>query len=1160
MKRTMKIRLFIFFTLFLACQGLLPSVAFAAAPVEDGVYYIANATTEGYLGLGKYHNVDPYIYYVTDGLDKTPDGYWIITNTRSGYTFRNEATGQLLVFTTERVDQYYKYMTLADESWGDHSEFWNIIEGDDGTYSIQSAIETDYYWNLRSGTNMMGTYRGSSGTNWNERYVFHKKDDTPGPDPDPDPIVGPSFPEALHVYLTDGRMEAYPLKYVTNYAEKDGKLYIETNINWTYTYDLSKVDSVSERTPQDFPTFESFKFNNKFNDQLFTDVDGEMVGDTVFATVAAIGKRLTPSFKVADENVLVYVDEKLQTSKETRLRFDKDIYYVVARKGHTILTAEPDNKYFQHPYGRIVRVHVDWLTDRAEVPTIYINTTDGQTITSKDYYKDAEIIIDGHGIFPSMKKTEVQIKGRGNSSWGWPKKPYRLKFDEKVKPLGMTKGKSWVLLSNYQTGSLMSNAIGMKAANLMKAAAANHIVPVDLYLNGEYRGSYNLTEKVGFSNNSVDLEDDSAAALLELDSYFDEPAGQKFRSQPYNLPINVKEPDFSEGTTTLTLETVQNDFNRFMNTLYRGQDISRHVDVEQLVRFLMVNELIINYELYHPKSTFCYRESFESDTSKYVFGPVWDLDWGFGYERSGNYFRNEATYNYWTQGPNMEVVQFIRDLRFKYTPMSDIYQSLWKEFMDKNLTELLEYCQDYYDFAKNSFDLNRTKWSDNTNYEKQVQEAATWLETRANKIYEDILDGVRPDMPDPIEYVEFDNNKLYTITCKRGELILSYDCEGLEAGQSAWWTVNDYEKQFAIINIEGNNYLYSPYLKSFLKTGTSLNGEWVKELGSPIYFDTSHPDGKYLFMISTLTDSGNTLWFNNNGSTIVINSWNTPDDGDRWLIAEVADFDPSEALEIASASLFAVTNRYLFEGKVVGTETRMMPKGALPPEPSEEWANAFVTLHEPDDMPYQIVEDVTIDYEVEWFGPFLFSTSPDDAYWYNMTIRSDYFVGKQDSEPYYPSVVDEETLLSDGNYFWAFGGDPYHVKVYNYTTGFDETLTLVGDLAVMRPGDYAWDLLPNSDGFVLRIPGTEYSCINQFGGTGGPLKYWNDKNSPADNGSTFRIFEANVDAIPSVHNSQLTTHDDIYDLSGRQIVNRKLSNHTLPRGIYIVNRRKIAIK
>ena len=1162
----MKIRLFTFISLFLSCLGFLPSVALAAALVEDGVYYISNATTEGYLGLGKYHNVDPWIYYVTDGQEKTEDGYWVITNTRSGYTFRNEATGQMLVFTTEREDQYYKYMKLTTESSGDHSEFWNIIEGEDGTCSIQSTIATDYYWNLRSGTSMMGTYSGSSGTNWNERYVFHKKEVKPDVDPDPDPLLPTDpytpvvFTEALHVYLSDGRIQAYPLKYVTGHRESEGKLIIETNLGWDYTYSLAEVDSVSEQAPT-FPTFTSFKFNNDFNDQLFTTANGEIVGDSVSVTVTAIGKRLTPSFKVTDEEAEVYVCDVLQKSKETRMRFDKDIYYVISPKGCTMLMPEADNKYFMHPYGRVIRVHVDWLTDRAEVPTIYINTADGQSITSKTVFKDATITIDGHGIFPSMEETAVQIKGRGNSSWSWPKKPYRLKFAEKVKPLGMTKGKSWVLLSNYQTGSLMSNAIGMKAANLMGASAANHIVPVDLYLNGEYRGSYNFTEKVGFSNNSVDLDDDSAAALLELDSYYDEPSGQKFHSTPYNLPINVKEPDFSEGTTTLTLETVSTDFNRFMNTLYCGQDISRHVDIEQLVRFLMVNELILNYEFYHPKSTFCYRESYDSDTSKYVFGPVWDLDWAYGYERNRNYFRNEATYNYWLDGPNMEVVQFVRDLRFKYAPMSDVYKSLWKEFMDNDLTELLEYCQDYYDFAKNSFALNRTKWSDNTNYEQQVQEATNWLQTRANKIYEDIINDVRPDMPDPIEPVEFANNKLYTITCKRGDLILSYDYQGLAAGQKAWWTVYDIDRQFAIISIEDNYYLYCPYLKSYLKTGTKSNGEWVKELGSPIYFDTSHADGEYQFMISTKTESGSTLWFNNNSSTIVINSWNTPDDGDRWLIEEVGDFDPTEALEIASTSLLAVTNRYLFNGEVVGTETRMMPKGSLPPEPSDRWKNVFVRLNEPANIPYQITEDVTIDYEVEWFGPFFFSTSPGDAYWYNMTIRSDYFVGKQDTEPYYPDEVDEETLLYDPGYFWAFGGNPYQVKVYNYTTGFDETLTANGDYAVMRPGEYAWDLLPNSDGFVLRQPGTEYSCINQFGGVGGPLKFWNDGNSTKDNGSTFRIFEADVTGIPSICDSQSSLHSSqLYDLSGRQIVNRKLSNRTLTPGIYIVNGRKVVVK
>ena len=141
--------------------GLAPQSALANAPVEDGTYYISNLTQDGYLGLGAYHGVDPYIYYVSDGQEKTADAYWVVTNTRSGYTFRNEATGQLLVFTEERVDQYYKYMTLASESPGDKSEYWNIIEGDDGACCIQSVVSTAHYWNLRSGTGMMGTYSGS---------------------------------------------------------------------------------------------------------------------------------------------------------------------------------------------------------------------------------------------------------------------------------------------------------------------------------------------------------------------------------------------------------------------------------------------------------------------------------------------------------------------------------------------------------------------------------------------------------------------------------------------------------------------------------------------------------------------------------------------------------------------------------------------------------------------------------------------------------------------------------------------------------------------------------------------------------------------------------------------------------------------------------------
>ncbi len=1147
-----------------------------AAVIEDGVYYITCEQGEGYVGLGSYHGVSPYICYVTDGEKPTEDAYWVVTNTRSGYTFRNEASGEYLVYTTERDDAFYKWMTLETDPQ-DWVQFWNVRDNGDGTVSINSVVAENYYWNLRLSQGLLGTY-SSTGYSANERYTFYKKGSEPGPgpgpgpgpDPDPEePEVMTKFPDALHVYLTDGRIEAYPLEYITSHTQSGSNLVIETNIGQTFTYPMSQVSQVTEQAPTDFPMFESFKFNDKFNDQVFVDADGVIDADTVNVTLAAIGKRLTASFKVPDDQTLVYVNGVRQESKVSRLRFDPDVYYVVTRAGIKMLLPDTqdgdtggETTYSMQPYGRMVRVHVDWLTDRAEVPTIYINTEDGQPITSKTEYKNATFRIDGHDIFPSMEETPMQIRGRGNSSWGWAKKPYRLKFEEKVKPLGMTKGKNWVLLANGIGGSMMSNAVGMKAACLMGAAAANHIVPVDVYLNGEYRGSYNFTEKVGLANNSVDLEDETAAALLELDSYYDEPEGQKFRSQPYNLPINIKEPEFAEGTTSLTFEQIRDNFNAFMATLYRGQDISQYVDVEQLVRFLMVNELICNFELYHPKSTFCYRESFESDTSKYVFGPVWDLDWAFGYEQGHNYFKYNTTSNYWLDNPNMEVVEFMRDLRWKYEPMSDVYRDLWQEFMENDLQELKEYCQDYYDFAKNSFASNRNVWGDRTDYAQQADEAAIWLDTRANKIWEDIINDVKPDRPDPVdppEPIEFANDKLYAISCRRGDLVLSNDHQGLEAGQSVWWELPEEDTQFAIINIAGNNYLYSPVLKSYLKANdhSDGNGQWVEELGSPIYIEEwPQPDGEYMYKMSILNDYGNVWYFNNNSTRIVINSWDTPDDGDRWRIEEIGDFDPTEALEIAQGSLYAVTTNLMFDGEVLNSETKYMPYGAQLPEPPTEWSNALVTLKPVGTHPFSVTDDTTVAYEAIWRGPFAFSTSEDDATWYNMTIRSDYMVGKTEEEPYHPVAVFSADTLMMETFQWAFGGNPYKVKVYNRSTGFDEVLTLEGVNAVMRPGDYSWDILPNDDGFVLRVPGTDSWCLNQHGGKGGPLRYWESGNSLTDNGSTFRVNEAPefYDNLMSLTTDSSKKGDGkIYTLSGQQVTRPK-------RGIYIVNGRKVVVR
>ena len=415
--------------------------------------------------------------------------------------------------------------------------------------------------------------------------------------------------------------------------------------------------------------------------------------------------------------------------------------------------------YEMRPFGRNYRVHIDWLTDQptARVPRIDINTNTGEMISSKEYYLDATISIDGGGVYPDMAETPVQIKGRGNSSWDsweWAKNPYRLKFASKQKPLGMTNGKSWVLLANKQGGSMLSNAVGMKAAGLVGTAAANHIIPVELYINGNYRGNYNFTEKVGVSNNSIDVANEDSTALLELDTYFDET--YRFRSAQYNLPVNIQFPDFAEDPTMITQQMIETDFNNFMRRLKNGVEISSLVDIEMLARYLLVTELIANFELHHPKSTYLYKEAIGSYNSKFVFGPIWDLDWAYGYELNKQYCTTGATSNYYT-AVNMEARQWVNDLRYVSKALDRTYYTVWTNFMENHLQELLDYCDDYFAYAEPSLQNNATQWGDGYDYATVTSNTKQWLERRANYVYNSLK--VYPiDTPEEEDDMHFDDD------------------------------------------------------------------------------------------------------------------------------------------------------------------------------------------------------------------------------------------------------------------------------------------------------------------------------------------------------------------------------------------------------------------
>ena len=441
------------------------------------------------------------------------------------------------------------------------------------------------------------------------------------------------------------------------------------------------------------------------------------------------------------------------------------------------------------PFGRTYKVIVDYPTDHPtteySVPRIdlAINFGDGNTSSAWDYshwigmngkdnWHNATFTMDGAGVWEDIPATSIKVKGRGNSSWSGSynsKNPYRMKFPEKVKMCGLSGGKNWVLLANKQTGSMATNAIAMKIADQVGSLACNHIIPVELYVNGNYRGSYNLTEKVGIANNSIDVTIDKTApeyegwtedqlaeeklvkeanvCLLELDTYYDET--HKFKTDQYSICTNIKYPDLEESDDrrTLTESQIQTSFNNIASLLINGptynagkyEQYTDYVDMDAWARAWFVNDLVRNQECKHPKSWYVYNEDIQNG-APWQFGPVWDFDWAYGYDGTSKYYVYNADTDifYGCTASNLGYPFF--DALRSSTLAKQAYYKVWRHYVDHDgLTDLLEHIDDYYNYAQPSILHNASQWSgEGKNYDTQTSNAKNWLTTRYNYLWSNL--------------------------------------------------------------------------------------------------------------------------------------------------------------------------------------------------------------------------------------------------------------------------------------------------------------------------------------------------------------------------------------------------------------------------------------
>ena len=332
---------------------------------------------------------------------------------------------------------------------------------------------------------------------------------------------------------------------------------------------------------------------------------------------------------------------------------------VVIEDSEVVFTATPtgDNKFvnwtvdgtivsLENPYTATVTKDMNLVanfTDKypqiTTVPTIYINTENGVGVTSKDDYVNAYVTVRGAAEEDNITEVLTEIKGRGNSTWGMAKKPYRLKFDEKIKFLGNeAKEKNWVLLANYADKTLMRNALAFETArNMFEFGFTPSVKFVDVVLNGEFLGSYMVTDQVEVKKKRVPVtEQDETTSindpeitggyLIEVDGFADSEISW-FQTNK-GMKVTIKYPKDDEINSDQSYY-IKNYTQQMENALFSSSFTSeetgwrKYIDEASMVDWYIACELFGNSDAWW--STYMYKE--RNDVFK--FGPLWDFDIAF---------------------------------------------------------------------------------------------------------------------------------------------------------------------------------------------------------------------------------------------------------------------------------------------------------------------------------------------------------------------------------------------------------------------------------------------------------------------------------------------------------------------------------------------------
>ncbi|WNM72600.1 hypothetical protein SEA_BOMBITAS_39 [Mycobacterium phage Bombitas] len=396
------------------------------------------------------------------------------------------------------------------------------------------------------------------------------------------------------------------------------------------------------------------------------------------------------------------------------------------------------------------------------IPTLEINTND-VAIVDKENYVEATFTLNGQTY-------QGEIRGRGNSTWEMPKKPWRVRLDSAAELLGMPESRHWALLANYIDRSAARNAIAMTiGARLSGLDWTPRYRYVEVVLNGVYEGLYQLMELVQFDPNRVNAEPANGtsglgltgAYLLEIDGYRD--ADVVIDTVHDDLPIIMDDPD---GATAEQVAYITDWLENFETVLYDDEEwldpdtgYKTLIDLDSFVDWYLVNELLVSIDAGFETSVKLYKTRDTDDTpGKLFLGPMWDYDQSMG--RAGNTtFSHEGWWLLETTQPASGtpypgatwIVRMMEDPDFL-----DALGVRWPQIVAllDDLDEMVTRTMRHIALARVN---DQVIWSSGGTWSANAAEIVDWLEDRMEWITTNLAalgsgDSEAPSVPDDLDY------------------------------------------------------------------------------------------------------------------------------------------------------------------------------------------------------------------------------------------------------------------------------------------------------------------------------------------------------------------------------------------------------------------------